>query len=685
VPQLSAVVPVNSRAWRFQGLAIPGLGDSRVWRFHSQTDASTLRWMTDHESNTEDFSEITIDRARISERNARLEAARIELKAKFVGIDEVIDELMDAVRIWYLMPEVLSRPVIVNLWGMTGVGKTDLVRRLVKALDFQERFAEVELSNSDQTMYQSSVASYLEGNGINDDQPSIVLFDEIQRFNTLNPDGSPVQSTKFTDFWELLSDGRLAKRSRDDLDYTIQDATYELRDLTKRKAAGEEGINPDEGIGIWQARSLKQRLTLDMPTDELAEISRSKMIELLRDAKRRKVVYEPVNHSKTLCIISGNLDDAFTMATLSNEADVDADIFHAFTEKITVVDIKGALARRFRPEQVARFGNIHLVYTSLKKSDFVTLISREVERVCVTTAKHFGITLTVSRAVEELIYRNGVFPVQGVRPVFSSVIDILEANVSRFLFEALMADAAHIAVDYEPVRKVLVGRISGEDGSLITTNEVPYVGRLDKVRQRNVEDVVANVSIHEAGHAVAYALLFGLAPLQLTSKVASSYAAGFTFPHEIHETRDQLLSKIQVFLAGGIAEDVIFGEGNSTVGRANDREMATQLAIDIIRRYGFDPEFQAFYGLDGPYVMDKSVTDSDIEKMVSRLGAATHELLVEQRTFLVALGTELQRLGKLDAVQVAEIATKHGVTAEVKPEGYLHLPRYSGLLQAKSV
>ena len=38
-----------------------------------------------------------------------------------------------------------------------------------------------------------------------------------------------------------------------------------------------------------------------------------------------------------------------------------------------------------------------------------------------------------------LIYRNGVFPVQGVRPVFSSVIDILESNVSRFLFEALMA------------------------------------------------------------------------------------------------------------------------------------------------------------------------------------------------------------------------------------------------------
>jgi hypothetical protein len=80
-------------------------------------------------------TEIVIDKARISERNKKLEQARDELKEKFVGIDAVIDELIDAIRIWFLMPEVLSRPVIINLWGMTGVGKTDLVRRLVRAID----------------------------------------------------------------------------------------------------------------------------------------------------------------------------------------------------------------------------------------------------------------------------------------------------------------------------------------------------------------------------------------------------------------------------------------------------------------------------------------------------------------------------------------------------------------------
>lgn len=613
---------------------------------------------------------LEIDKDEIRARNERIETARTELKSRFIGIDRTIDELVDAVRIWYLMPQVLVRPVIVNLWGMTGVGKTDLVRRLVKALDFQDRFCEVELSNGDTTSYLTSVAGVLDANGINDDRPSIVLFDEIQRFNTLDPHGNPLENTKFTDFWELLSDGRLARRSRDDLDIAIQDLNYGYRDLVRRKAAGEEGINPDEGIGIWEARSIKVRLGLPQSIDEIAEMSRPKVMDLFREARKRKTVYEPIDHSRTLVIVSGNLDDAFSMATLTNEADVDADIFHAFTQKITIVDIKASLTRRFKPEQVARFGNIHLLYTSLRRHDFEQLIDREIKRVITMAQENFGVTLQVSDRIASLIYRNGVFPVQGVRPVFSSVIDILESNVSRLLFEAIMSDQTTISLDYDVGGKQLLGVVGDQ------RFDIPYVGRLDKVRQRNAEDVVANVSIHEAGHAVAYAVLFGLAPLQLTSRVASTYAAGFTFPHQIHETRDHLLSKIKVFLAGGIAEDIVFGEGNATIGRANDRESATQIAIEFVRRYGFDPEFQSNYMMDGAYVMDKSVTDPDIEKMISRLGAEAHELLKEHQAFLVKLGAELQRTGKLEAPRVSEIAATFGVSAAVKPEGYLHIPDY---------
>jgi rubrerythrin len=617
-----------------------------------------------------------IDRALIEQREQELAKARADLQEAFVGIDDVIDELIDGIRVWYLMPEVLSRPVILNLWGMTGVGKTDLVRKLVKSLGQQERFIEVELSNGDTTSYHSSVGAVLDRNGMNDDKPKIVLFDEIQRFNTLDADGKPLVNTKFTDFWELLSDGRLSKRERSNLDTAMSDFIYYDRDARRRKEKGEE-VNVDEGIGVWEARNLKETWGLEGELDEVSDWTRTKALDFLKTVKSHKVVYEPVNHSQTLIIISGNLDDAFSMSTMTGEADIDADIFRAFTEKITVVDIKQSLTRRFKPEQVARFGNVHLIYRALGKASYEELIAREVARVIATTKEHFGITLTVDKSMNKLIYRNGVFAVRGVRPVFSSVSDILEGNLSKMIFEAIMSGDKRIAITYDEKAKQIVASL----GKRVTIN-IPYAGRLDKVRDRNIVDVVANVSVHEAGHAVVYGALFGLAPLQLTSRVASSYASGFTFPHDIHSTRESMLNQIKVYLPGGLAEELVFGRGQATIGRASDRETATTMLLDFVRRYGFDDEYQATYTLDMAYAMDKSVTDIDAEKMMSTLVAETRQLLNTHEALLRDLSLQLLSAGKLAGEVVAATAGKHGMQIAVMTEGHLHIAPYNAELTA---
>jgi Peptidase family M41/ATPase family associated with various cellular activities (AAA)/C-terminal, D2-small domain, of ClpB protein len=615
-----------------------------------------------------------VDIRQIEARKQTLEATRADLKAYFVGIDEIIDDFLDYIQIWYLMPEILSRPIIVNLWGMTGVGKTDLVRRLVKCLSFQDRFVEIELSNVDSTSWQSSVASILGNNDINDGKPAIVLFDEIQRFNTLNPDGTPIQTTKFTDFWELLSDGKLSKKTKENLDYYIQDFLFQQKDTQKRKERGEENIDENPTLGLYQAQELKSMLQMEQDLSDIADMPRSQIIEQIQQAKRKKKVYEPVDHSKTLILVSGNLDEAFAMANQIAESDVDADIFHAFTQKITMVDVKNALSQKFRPEQVARFGNIHLIYKSLKKADFEKLIENEVQRLVSTTQEKFGIALQVDASVRQLIYRNGVFPVQGVRPVFSSVVDILETNLSKFLFSALLDRQTTIDIAYDFDRAEIIAKIGA------IAQHMPFTGRIDKIRESNLQDTIANISVHEAGHAVAYMVLFGLAPLQLKSRLASSYAGGFTFPHQIYETRDSLIKKLKIYLAGGIAEEVIFGKSLASIGRSHDREQATVLAIDYIRKYGFDEEFQAIYTLEYGYSMDKSATDIDIEKMIARLVAETQELLTLHKSLLQALALKLAAAGSLDAPEVAAIGAEHGVEAAVKAEGYLQIASYGQML-----
>ncbi|MBK9336526.1 MAG: AAA family ATPase [Lewinellaceae bacterium] len=628
---------------------------------------------------TTDTPTYSVDKQRIRERKDTLERVKAQLKRDFVGIDTVIDSLLDYIQIWYLMPEILSRPIIVCLWGMTGVGKTDLVRRMIKYLEIQDRFTEMELGNNDDTSYIKNVSTVLTQEGFDDGRPAVILFDEIQRFNTVEPDGSPVSKTQFTDFWQLLSDGRLPKRDKDDVEDYVTNYLFSQRKKQRNKGKKEEEKDDyySHEIGVWEARNLKKLLGLDKEVVDIAEMNHYQVMALVTEAKSHKTMYEPVDYSKLLIIISGNLDEAFHMATQTAESDIDADIFHAFTRKITQVDIKYALTKRFRPEQVARFGNIHLIYASLRRADFKRLIALEINKIVVKTRDRFGVHLEVRPNMHRLIYRNGVFPVQGVRPVFSSIVDILETNLSKFLFEALLEDVKKIILDYDDQSEAIVAVFEGQ-----REIRLPFVGRMDKIRESAKPDAVLNVSVHEAGHAVAYIMLFGLAPLQLKSKLANSYAEGFTFPHEIYATKENLVKKIMVYLAGGLAEEVLFGPENATIGRAHDREQATRLVMDYIRGYGFDDNYQANYLLqEEEYAMDRNVTDAAIEGMMTELVGRTRQILRTNQDFLLDLTNGLATAGSLGPTEVAEIAAQHGLQAIVREEGYLHLPPYSEILR----
>ena len=632
---------------------------------------------------------ININLEEINAKKQRLEIIKIELKREFIGIDYIIEELVDYIQVWYLMPEILTRPIIVNLWGMTGVGKTDLIRKLVSKLEYQDRFVEVELSNGEST-WNSNVSSILETNGINNAKPAIVLFDEIQRFYTIDSEGKHLLNTRFQDFWELLSDGKLAKRdAKESIDDYLQRYLYAAMQRQKRKqklkdappmtqdSMNPNGFSEDEEatVGVWEAQSLKKIFDLKETVNEIAEMREEDVLMMMQQTRQKKKVYEPINHSKTLIIISGNLDEAYSMANETGETDIEADIFRAYTEKITIVDIKNALSRKFKPEQVARFGNIHLIYKSLRKIDFEHLIQEELVKIIKKNKEHFGIDIEISQNFNHLIYQNGVFPVQGVRPVFSSITDIVEANLSKFLFEAFMGNLMHIAMDYDFDKKQIIAQLAGK-----RTIELDYVGKIDQIRQNNSPDMVANIAVHESGHAIVYGILLGLAPLQLKSRVASRYAQGFSFPHLIHLSKENIINKIKVFLAGGIAEEIIFGEQKATISRSFDREEATSMIMEYIRKYGFDKNFQAYYAHSGPYSMDLSVTDWAIERMIRDLTKETQEILEKNKEFLVFLSKELAKKGSLKPLQVVPIALKFGHIFEVREENYLHLAEYEELL-----
>jgi len=617
------------------------------------------------------MSEFKLDKALIFEKKKQLEAAKISLKAHFIGIDGIIDNLIEYIQVWYLVPELLVRPIIINLWGMTGVGKTDLIRRFVKLINFQDKFIEVELNNTDQTSWIGSVSQFLERNDLNDETPKILLFDEIQRFNTLDVHGQPLESTKFADFWELLSDGKLSKKERNEIDSFINNAIFNKYDRNKRRALTDSGVEPDnkETISAWEAQQLKKLIETDKTYEELMSLTYEEYFNIATLEKKKKKIYEPVNHSKSLIIISGNLDDAFSMAGQTSEADIDADIFQAFTKKVTLVDIKNALTRKFRPEQVARLGNIHIIYLSLRRVEFEKLITREIEKISASVKEKFGIKVSVDKTINDLIYRNGVFPVQGVRPVFSSITDILETHLTNFIFDALQKEVKAIAIAYSIEKQSIEATVGKSKLS------IPFVGRIDEIRESHISEAITNISVHECGHAVMYMLMFNLAPLQLKSKVASTYVGGFTFPHQIYENKQNLIKKIKILLAGGLAEEVIFGKEKASVGRMHDREQITITVVHYVRKLGFDV-FQADYTLENSYELNTLKTDDIIENIIRAQVAETENLLTENLPLLKKLSTELNLKGSLEPTEIAEIAQQFGLNVEVKEEGHLRIDDY---------
>ena len=166
-------------------------------------------------------------------RNEKLTEAKSKLKSDFVGLDEIIDKIIDAITPWYLTPEILERPTVVSLWGLTGTGKTSLIRKLVNYLGISEKSLFFDCGEqggeSDTKLFSEKLDSLFESSGIQGSDP---------RFNQkdLEELGIDINSKK-----------TLTKM--DPLDYTFIFDEFQYLN-TKNPMSGDEEPRP-EGRAIW--------------------------------------------------------------------------------------------------------------------------------------------------------------------------------------------------------------------------------------------------------------------------------------------------------------------------------------------------------------------------------------------------------------------------------------------------
>ncbi|MFO1337178.1 MAG: AAA family ATPase [Burkholderiaceae bacterium] len=592
-------------------------------------------------------------RTQLAQKNRQLQEIAARLKTELFGIDPIIDRVVDAVRAWYVLPELVTRPVIVCLWGLTGTGKTQLVRRLAQLLGYYDRFVEVQMdgfSNGATWRGAQSISGMLAQSGVREGEPGILALDEFQRFRTIDNKRGELRVERFQDVWALLSDGRLppALSLLGDIESSIAEAAYDA----ERAEAGDAKLRFK--LRSWEAQELQRTLKLDEPLLEVMAWTPEQIQQRLRAFRESGQQQWETDYSRLLVFVCGNLDEMYDdLATSVGDCDSDADTFHRLTGKLSVIDVKKALNQRFKPEQVARLGNEHVVYPSLSRRAYEQLIEQGCARYARETAARCGLRFELGHSVREQIYANAVFPAQGTRPLFSSLHAILGTGLAKAALWALEQGAeADDCVGLTADGRSLLAHWRGLSQAIAAPFEI------SRLRQRNNADFRALLAVHEAGHGLVHALLFGRAPQEIKIHVASFEGGYNAYTSRKVWSRRNLLDSVCTSLAGRAAERLVFGADLSSSGAESDLRKATETAARMLRYQGQGTRIgrtDVSTNSEDHLCTDVAASNAPIEALLQAEHARATQLLQTHRRALLALVDELMTQGQVTPARFATV------------------------------
>ncbi|MEM7369624.1 MAG: hypothetical protein AAF587_13555 [Bacteroidota bacterium] len=647
-------------------------------------------------------------------KKAVLETASKQLKKEFIGLDGIIDEIMDLIRPWWLFPGAQTRPMVINLWGMTGCGKTALVRRLVELLDMDQAYVQVdtgEFRDNSEVWLKTFLAEDLVHHS---GKPSVVCLDEFQFARSIGEGGNELNAEKLRIIWEMLDSGQFYYNPIPS-QYMIKKAMQcvELLYLCR-----EDGVKMEEGkiisgkdvfkrhfkgytFGYRYGKPEKPKTDFFISTDFLnglfnlvedryATISQIKqeikmldidgLIDFVIDAANYEGSLKLMDLTQSLVFVIGNLDEAYYMSRNINP-DISADEFHHYTLKITVADVKKALQRRFRNEQIARLGNNHILYPAFDSQNFRDFIQAQLKRIEAFGKKQFGIKFIFAESVKKIIYEEGVFPTQGVRPVMTTVRNLVESYVSR-----LICDLAERNLKVHQIRWKFKNQkhwMSCYDKKGNKVWKTTYAVRLkiNPLRESQNDDVQAHTAVHEAGHAILAALSLRILPEAVLTQTADSGSQGFCqirFPEGMR-TKDILRKDIIISLGGLVAERMIFGPEQTSTGVVSDLESASELANQAIKDYGMGKDPTSVH-IEDPGHYDSFFHNEDHEtqamEIIKSCEAEAEAILLRNKHLLLRMSHHLTIHSRMDQAEIGACVSKYAVEPWVATHGFIEPEKY---------
>ncbi len=150
------------------------------------------------------------------------------------------------------------------------------------------------------------------------------------------------------------------------------------------------------------------------------------------------------------------------------------------------------------------------------------------------------------------------------------------------------------------------------------------------------EDEKRATAYHESGHAIVAESLPFTDPVHKVTIMPRGRALGLTWQlperDRISMYKDQMLSQLSILFGGRIAEDIFVGR--ISTGASNDFERATQMAREMVTRYGMSDKMgvMVYAENEGEVFLGRSVTRSQniSEKTQQDIDAEIRRILDEQ-------------------------------------------------------
>mgnify|MGYP001553039469 CR=1 FL=1 len=199
------------------------------------------------------------------------------------------------------------------------------------------------------------------------------------------------------------------------------------------------------------------------------------------------------------------------------------------------------------------------------------------------------------------------------------------------------------------------------------------------------EEEKRNTAYHESGHAIVGYLMPSHDPIHKVTIIPRGRALGVTFflpeQDKFSASRQSLNSQIVSLYGGRIAEEMIFGEGAVTTGASNDIQRATELARNMVTKWGLsDLGPQAFGENQEEVFLGHSVSqnqtisgatmkliDEEVRRILDDNYAQAKQILTDNIDKLHSMSDALMKYETLDQDQVKEIMEGLPVS---EPEGW---------------